>query len=114
MTSPIDQARRYLAKCPPAVSGDGGHAQAFSVACEVINGFALSEQDAWAVLNEWNATCQPPWKEHELQHKIQDAMRATHQKPRGHKINTRKGMKFTSSRNHTPLPALTAYLWSSE
>lgn len=86
MINVFERARRYLAKCPPAISGQGGHDQTFHTACLLTNGFALSEADALQLLHEWNAGCQPPWAEHELLHKVRSAMGARHAKPRGHLI----------------------------
>ena len=59
----------------PAVSGDGGHPHTFSVACRIVER-VLHEDDAWAVLVDWNETCQPPWSDEELRHKLDDALRA--------------------------------------
>jgi len=84
--TPIEQASRYLAKCPAAVSGDAGHNVTFKTVCTVVNGFALGEDEAMHALHSWNLGCDPPWKEHELRHKIRDAMRTIHDKPRGHKL----------------------------
>lgn len=72
-TSVVERARRYVAMMPAAVSGQGGHNATFRVACVLVLGFALSESEAMAVLSEWNQGCQPPWSEHELQHKIKSA-----------------------------------------
>lgn len=65
--------RAYLAACPPAVSGSGGHNQTFVVANALTNGFDLTAAEALPYLQEWNQTCQPPWTEKELLHKLQDA-----------------------------------------
>lgn len=81
-----DRARAYVAKIPPAVSGQRGHDQTFSVACALVNGFALGESDALTILSEYNATCSPPWADAELEHKIKSAMAAPHNKPTGHLI----------------------------
>lgn len=83
-----DRARRYLAKIPGAVSGSGGHKTTFKVACTLVNGFALSAAEALPLLLEWNATCQPPWDDAALRHKLADAERATHNKPRGHLLDS--------------------------
>jgi hypothetical protein len=80
----IDRARRYLEKVPGAVSGQNGHKQTFTVALALVNGFALSEPDAFALLSEYNRTCQPPWTEKELWHKVRSAAGSQHSKPRGH------------------------------
>ncbi len=79
----MELARRYLAKCPPAISGQGGHDATFHVASVLVNGFTLGEQDALTLLREWNAGCQPPWSEAELAHKVRSAANAQTSKPRG-------------------------------
>ena len=84
MVSIIDRARRYIAKCGPAISGQGGHDVTFHVAAVLVHGFALSNQDALMLLKEWNQTCQPPWKERELRHKTVSVATAQHAEPRGY------------------------------
>jgi len=69
----IERARKYMTKIPPAVSGQAGHDQTFIAACRLVMGFGLSEETAMQLLTEWNQTCQPPWSERELLHKVQDA-----------------------------------------
>ena len=73
--SPMERARLYVAKCLPAVSGQGGHDDTFHVACVLVNGFALDEADALILLLEFNRRCLPPWTEAELVHKIKSAAR---------------------------------------
>jgi len=80
----VERARRYLAKCPPAISGHGGHNATFHVAAVLVNGFALGEADALRLLAEWNSRCLPPWNEAELIHKIRSTTMAQHSQPRGH------------------------------
>lgn len=89
MINVFERARRYLAKCPPAISGQRGHDQTFHAACVLTNGFALGEGDALQLLHEWNMGCQPPWSEQDLLHKLRSAMNARHAKPRGHLIGDR-------------------------
>jgi RecA-family ATPase len=72
----IERARRYLAKIPPAISGQHGHDQTFAVACTLVQGFGLSVADASSLLSEYNARCSPPWSERDLAHKLADADRA--------------------------------------
>lgn len=72
----IERARKYLAKMPPAVSGESGHDTAFHTACILAKGFELPRQEALALLSEWNRTCKPAWSEKELEHKIDDAIDA--------------------------------------
>lgn len=73
----IDRARAYLSKVPPAVSGSGGHNATFHAACILILGFVLSADESLGLLLEWNRTCEPPWSESELRHKIDGAMQQT-------------------------------------
>ena len=70
----VERAIRYLHRAPPAVSGENGSARCFSAAMTCVEGFGLSDADAYTVLSgDWNARCQPPWSEKELRHKIEDA-----------------------------------------
>jgi superfamily II DNA or RNA helicase len=55
----IERARRYLAKMPPAVSGQHGHDQTFAVACTLVQGFGLAVADAAPLFAEYNARCSP-------------------------------------------------------
>ena len=71
----VERARRYLAAIPPAVAGQHGDADTFRVCCRLIRGFALDEDDALAVLSEWNRQCQPPWTEPEMRAKLRSARR---------------------------------------
>ncbi len=73
----IERARRYLAKMPPAISGQHGHDQTFAVACTLVQGFGLSVAEAAPLFAEYNARCSPPWSEHDLAHKLTDADRAS-------------------------------------
>lgn len=70
----IERCRKYIAKCPPAVEGQGGHDQTFLVAQHIFRGFSLSETDGWLLLLEYNAHCQPSWSEAELRHKMREAI----------------------------------------
>src|SRR5438552_265438 len=83
----VERARRYIAKCPPAISGQRGHDATFHVAAVLVNGFGLSETEALMLLKEWNASCVPPWSEAELVHKTQSAAGTEHSEPRGHLLN---------------------------
>ncbi len=68
-----ERAARYLAKIPPAVSGQHGHDRTFHAACVVVLGFGLSPDDAWPVIAEWNQSCEPPWNEADLRRKLDEA-----------------------------------------
>lgn len=69
----VERARKYVAKAEPAVSGSSGHNATFSVACALVLGFSLTNEQALSVLAEWNQTCQPPWSQKDLEHKIKSA-----------------------------------------
>jgi hypothetical protein len=72
---PLARARRYLAAVPPAIAGQHGDAHTFRVCCRLVRGFALSDAEALSLLIGWNACCQPPWSDRELQDKLQRARR---------------------------------------
>ena len=71
----VERARRYLASVPPAVSGQHGDVHTFRVCCRLTRGFALDDEQAMAVLSEWNARCEPPWTTAELIDKVRRAAR---------------------------------------
>jgi putative DNA primase/helicase len=66
------RARNYLAKVPPAVSGESGHDQTFKAAC-ILRRFGLTEEEAMTLFREWNERCQPPWEDKDLRKKLRDA-----------------------------------------
>jgi len=82
----INRARSYLATVEPAVSGQSGHNVTFRAACSLVLGFALDRETALALLAEWNQRCEPPWSNHELEHKIDSALQQDG--PRGHLLAT--------------------------
>ena len=78
------QAIRYLNKIPPAISGNDGHGQTFGVAMKLVHGFCLDEASALSLLKtHYNLTCDPPWTDRELKHKVASAINTTPGKPRG-------------------------------
>ena len=73
-----ERAARYLARIPGAVSGSGGHTHTFEVALKLCGLFGqLGEGELWRLFLEFNGTCDPPWSERELRHKLKEAMKAT-------------------------------------
>ena len=54
----------------PAIAGQHGDLHTFRVCCRIVRGFALSDDDALAVLRNWNDRCEPPWTERELRDKV--------------------------------------------
>lgn len=71
----VRRARGYLAHVEGAISGQGGHRRTFRVACVLVQKFGLTIEQAFPLLQVWNQTCEPPWSEKELLHKLQDALR---------------------------------------
>lgn len=67
------RARAYLRSFPPAISGQAGHNQTFRAACVLVLGFSLSTEQAFPILAEWNAGCEPPWDGKDLWKKLADA-----------------------------------------
>jgi P4 family phage/plasmid primase-like protien len=74
----------YMAQIPGAVSGHDGHGQAFNAACALINGWGLGIDQAMPYMQAYNQRCEPPWTDKELAHKLADAEKVQHEKPRGH------------------------------
>lgn len=73
-----------MRKMPEAVSGKGGHNTTYRVACTVIQGFDLDEHDAREVMDEYNQRLDEQWTEEELEHKVNDALKAEGRKPKGY------------------------------
>jgi len=71
----IDKARRYVSVVPPAVQGQAGDVATYKLACTLVRGFALTDDEAFALLAAWNWRCQPMWSENELLSKIASARR---------------------------------------
>jgi DNA primase RepB-like protein len=69
----VERARRYLASVPPAISGQHGDLHTFRVCCRLARGFALDDEQALAVLSEWNERCEPRWTTGELIDKLRRA-----------------------------------------
>lgn len=69
----IERARRYVAKLPPAISGDHGHTQMFNAVCCAMFGFDLDAEATLSIIAEYNQRCDPPFKERDLLHKIRSA-----------------------------------------
>jgi hypothetical protein len=108
MAVPIDErARNWVAKMPAAVSGQHGHAATYHVACVLVQGFAMTKEQAMPLLQEFNSRCLPPWSEHELIHKLEGAEKAPglkrqdgHIYPRGCLINANGFTPSKTFREH--------------
>jgi primase-polymerase (primpol)-like protein len=46
-TAVVERARKYVAKLPPAISGQGGHNATFHAACVLVLGFCLGDTTRW-------------------------------------------------------------------
>lgn len=99
MKNNVSRAGQWMAKCPPAISGQEGHNHTFHAATALVHGFMLSEHEAMSLMVEWNRSCQPPWSERELAHKIRQAASVPHEKQRGWLINA------NGSQANTPVSA---------
>ncbi|HVT74561.1 MAG TPA: hypothetical protein VHD61_15615 [Lacunisphaera sp.] len=68
---PVDErARRYVALMPPSISGSGGHTALFNVVRTLLHGFGFSADTARPIIREYNQRCDPPWSDHEIEHKL--------------------------------------------
>ncbi|HLP78244.1 MAG TPA: hypothetical protein VK327_15165 [Candidatus Paceibacterota bacterium] len=98
----ISMARSYLRQCSPAISGQGGHKVTFRAAVVLVRRFGLNESEALALMREWNRTCQPPWLEADLRHKITSAL---HSQPKAGTASSSpraQGARIIKSRRTEP------------
>jgi hypothetical protein len=85
-----DLSRRilsYLAVCPGAISGNGGHIQTLKVATQLVIGFDLGIDGARPFLREYNKKCVPPWNDKDLEHKLSEAAKNKLGREAGAKIH---------------------------
>lgn len=66
---------QYLSTQPPAIENQGGDAATYALACTVVRGYDLDEDEAPVAFAEWNQRCVPPWSENELAQKFDNARR---------------------------------------
>jgi len=86
------RAVEYLAKCNPAISGQGGHAQTFEVARAIVYGFDLGTEVGFELLSQhYNPKCLPPWTDTDLRHKCAEASTVPFDKPRGYLLQNQDG-----------------------
>ena len=71
--TPLERARRWIAKREPAIEGQGGDLHTYITAATIVCDFDLSDADALEVMREWDATCRPPWGVDGLSAKIASA-----------------------------------------
>jgi len=90
----IARARKYLAKMPESISGQGGHNCLLSAATALLHGFGLDADVAKRLLiDDFNPRCQPPWSEREIDHKIDEALKTEHPNERGHLTRKNNGQQ---------------------
>jgi hypothetical protein len=103
----LERAALWLAKVPPAVSGQNGHSTTYTAAVGLVHGFQLGYGDAMTLLSEWNLSCQPPWSDKDLAHKLREAASRSHDKPAGHLIqSTSAGMDLSRVTFKRPTPTV--------
>ena len=103
----LERAALWLAKVPPAVSGQNGHSTTYTAAVGLVHGFQLGYGDAMTLLSEWNLSCQPPWSDKDLAHKLREASSRSHDKPAGHLIqSTSTGMDLSRVTFKRPAPTV--------
>lgn len=96
------RAVAYLARCEPAISGQGGHDKAFKAACKVGPGFDLPAEVAFRLLwTHFNPRCDPPWSEKELRHKVEDSYKSPKNPPCGWLLNAERNGTHVGNRNGT-------------
>jgi len=58
----VERAKNYLAECPGAIEGQGGHSALLWACTVLVHGFGLDDQTAHNLLSqEYNPRCSPPW-----------------------------------------------------
>jgi len=68
-----ERCKRYIEKCPDAISGNGGHDATLRAACEAFR-FGLSDDEALDVLRWFNDhKTDEKWTDQELNHKLESA-----------------------------------------
>ncbi|MGL4944445.1 MAG: AAA family ATPase [Thermoguttaceae bacterium] len=94
------RARKYIAKMPPAIQGQGGSDALYRVCCVLFWDFGLSPSQGRDILGQYNARCVPPWSDEELDHKMESALDpANKKKPRGWRLGEAEPMASKAQRN---------------
>ncbi|MEZ0386073.1 MAG: hypothetical protein ACAI34_03325 [Verrucomicrobium sp.] len=73
-----DRAWNYIATMEPSILGQRGSTALFNVACVLVKGFSLNEEDCRSLIERWNeAHARPVWSSPELRHKLASAARSS-------------------------------------
>lgn len=70
------EVSRFIEKIDGAIEGEAGDNKTFQVACHLVRGFNLSNEDALVYFKEYNKRCVPPWPESELIKKLESARKS--------------------------------------
>lgn len=77
------RARSYIAKMPPAISGEQGHQSLWRVARTLVQDFELAPDTAERIIqSDYNPRCRPPWSQKQIRHKVEDAAKAHTKNPK--------------------------------
>ena len=57
----FQRAKEWLAQQAPAIEGQRGDSYTFKVCAALRRGYALNMDQCWAIIDEWNDRCDPPW-----------------------------------------------------
>jgi hypothetical protein len=90
-SSLYSRARAYVSRLDPAIEGSGGHDATFKVACALVKGFGFSPEEALPLMEEYNASCMPPWPRRDLEHKLRSAQAAPDKRTRGYLAEASSG-----------------------
>jgi hypothetical protein len=107
--SPKDQARAYVFSpgFPDSIAGENGHGVLYRVACELVDGFGLSYEQALPILMEWNESkAKPPESQAQLEHKLSDAVKK-YPVPSCRRLNPRRRSRRSDSDESRQWPVLT-------
>jgi hypothetical protein len=77
-SSPEARAQAYVFATgfPDSIAGQHGHGRLYHVACELIDGFGLTEDQAMPILRDWNERkAKPPESEKQVRHKLAQAIK---------------------------------------
>ena len=91
----VARALAYLGRRPGAIEGQGGDNFTYATACKLVLGFGLSDEDALAAMQHWNAKCEPPWEESALLLKIRHARMYGREAPGGMLAQGPRGTRNT-------------------
>jgi len=78
----IQRAQQYLATMDPSIAGEHGHDRLLKAASILVNDFCLTDGEAFdLLLSDFNPRCEPPWTEHDIRRKIDEAKKNPPNRP---------------------------------